>query len=179
MVELRCNHCKSTFYLNNVDKYKGSLVIFECKNCGKRSSSDISTFQNESTIIQDVDNSNTEIVESSIQYQIAKILILDSERKHYLTEGKYTVGRISELKPSIIEISNDTFISRQHFIIIGKAVSKTKIEYSVKDNDSKNGTWVNGIRLKSSEEIYLQHKDQLRAGNTSFEIIFEKLNIPL
>lgn len=179
MVELKCNSCSSTFYLNNVDKYTSKYVTFKCKNCGENSRSDISAYLELPKVGYEKGTSQTEIVESGNQYQIAKIMISKTSLKHYLTEGEYSFGRSSDLKPPTIEVFNDTYISRKHFIIIGKAISKTKFEYRIKDNDSKNGTWLNGARLKPSEEMYLQHNDEIRAGETRFSIVFEQLNIPI
>ena len=58
---------------------------------------------------------------------------------------------------------NDDSVSRDHAFII-----KDKKGYRVLDNESKNGCFVNDIRV---DDHYLQDGDQLRIGNTIFKFL--------
>ena len=58
---------------------------------------------------------------------------------------------------------NDDSVSRDHAFII-----KDKKGYRVLDNESKNGCFVNDIRV---DNHYLQDGDQLRIGNTIFKFL--------
>ncbi len=82
-----------------------------------------------------------------------------SERKFLLTEGKNIVGR----SPDCSVIINEKGVSREHFAIHVKGELVT-----IEDLGSKNGTFVNGKRIKSAE---LKNGDEIIAGECS--LIFE------
>lgn len=60
-------------------------------------------------------------------------------------------------------VLDDTSISKQHACIIWK-----NYQYYVKDLYSKNGTWLNSMKLDSTKIYRLLHKDVLRFASYSF-----------
>lgn len=78
--------------------------------------------------------------------------------------GEYVFGRGSEchIRP------NSDWVSRQHclFRVTPDATA------SVRDLGSRNGTLVNGVRIRS--EITLKHGDQLQVGPLVFELSVEE-----
>lgn len=179
MIQLKCQECTSTISLNNAEKYLNKKVTFQCKSCGASNVCTINESYLSYTSIEETSDLGTEIVESGHQCQIAKIIFLDTEIQHYLTEGEYTFGRESNLKSSMYKVLNDSFISRQHFVITGIAVTKTEFEYLIRDNESKNGTFLNDVKLSPNEEVYLNNDDTIRAGETQFKLVFENLNLAI
>lgn len=81
------------------------------------------------------------------------------ERRFLLTEGKNTVGR----SPDCNIVINEKGVSREHFAVHVKGETIT-----IEDLGSKNGTFVNGKRIKSVE---LKNGDEIIAGECS--LIFE------
>src|ERR1700683_664077 len=78
-----------------------------------------------------------------------------------LSEGEVTIGR---------EASNgipiaDPSVSRKHCLVSGQDG-----RFLVRDLDSRNGTLVNGTRV---EEQWLQHGDEIAAGDSSFVFLLE------
>ncbi|RLB47809.1 MAG: hypothetical protein DRI90_25965 [Deltaproteobacteria bacterium] len=57
---------------------------------------------------------------------------------------------------------HDTTVSRRHFAIL-----RAPDCYLIRDLDSTNGTFVNGVRIK---EAYLQLGQVIRAGQLSFRL---------
>src|SRR5512147_1375474 len=55
---------------------------------------------------------------------------------------------------------DDHEMSRHHFV-----VSAEKGRYSITDQHSTNGTWVNGRRIETAT---LRENDRIRAGSTQF-----------
>lgn len=102
----------------------------------------------------------------------------DKIESYELQLGKNIIGRPSMEKPSTIEIDGDKRLSRQHFIIDVRMDNEIA-RYLLQDNRSLNGTQIiSGKRKRllynSDEQIYLQDRDIIEAGNN---ILFE-LEIP-
>jgi pSer/pThr/pTyr-binding forkhead associated (FHA) protein len=58
---------------------------------------------------------------------------------------------------------DDKEMSRVHFVI-----SPTGNAYQIKDQDSSNGTWVNGQRISA---VTLKPNDRIQAGQTNFVFV--------
>jgi pSer/pThr/pTyr-binding forkhead associated (FHA) protein len=78
-----------------------------------------------------------------------------------LSEAEITIGR----EPSNGIAITDLSVSRKHCLI-----SWQDGRYRVRDLDSRNGTQVNGA---SVEERWLQHRDQIATGDSSFLFLLE------
>ncbi|MGQ9618032.1 MAG: FHA domain-containing protein [Candidatus Aminicenantia bacterium] len=94
-------------------------------------------------------------------FEVPYLIIKTSsgERKFLLSEGKNYVGRSTDCNI----ILNEKGISREHFVIY---VSQN--EFRIEDLNSKNGTFVNGKKIKSAQ---LKNGDEIIAGECS--MIFE------
>src|SRR5258708_34556241 len=73
-----------------------------------------------------------------------------------LAEGEVTIGREASNGIAIVDPS----VSRKHCLL-----SSQGGRYLVRDLDSRNGTLVNGAAV---EEHWLQHGDEIAAGDSSF-----------
>ena len=78
-----------------------------------------------------------------------------------LLEGEITIGREASNGIAI----TDPSVSRKHCL-----VSTEDGRFRVRDLDSRNGTLVNGIAV---EEQWLQHGDEIAAGDSSFLFLLE------
>lgn len=78
-----------------------------------------------------------------------------------LSEGEVTIGREASNGIAIADPS----VSRKHCLL-----SWQEGRFLVRDLDSRNGTLVNGARM---EEHWLQHGDEIAAGDSSFLFLLE------
>jgi transcriptional regulator with GAF, ATPase, and Fis domain len=78
-----------------------------------------------------------------------------------LAEGEVTIGREASNGVAVIDPS----VSRKHCAVLGR-----EGKFQVRDLDSRNGTLVNGAVV---EEHWLQHGDEIGAGDTSFVFLLE------
>lgn len=99
-------------------------------------------------------------------YRIPTLLDTKNSERIYIKSKVYTIGR----KP----IAKDT--TEVDFSIDDKCVSRNhaRIEYKndkfyITDNDSLNGTFINGIKLASNTPYELKHRDCIRFANVEFE----------
>jgi len=102
-----------------------------------------------------------------------KVLIRTSD----LQIGNNTVGRPSKEKPADIEIPNDDYMSRRHFIIdVYRDSRHNRLHYTLSDNHSRNGTFFycevskSQHKLKTDDEVSVAKGDEIRAGKTYFRI---------
>jgi len=79
-----------------------------------------------------------------------------------LSGTEVPVGR----DPSNLLAISDPSLSRKHCV-----VTREGERYSIRDLDSRNGTFVNGIAVKQS---YLQHGDQISAGDSVFLFLLQE-----
>jgi hypothetical protein len=79
-----------------------------------------------------------------------------------LSEGEVTIGREASNGIAVVDPS----VSRKHCVL-----SAQDGRFRVRDLDSRNGTLVNGTGV---EEQWLQHGDELAAGDSSFLFLIEE-----
>jgi transcriptional regulator with GAF, ATPase, and Fis domain len=82
-----------------------------------------------------------------------------------LSEGEVTIGREASNGIAVVDPS----VSRKHF-----QVSWQNGRFRVRDLDSRNGTLVNGTGV---EEQWLDHGDQIAAGDSSFLFLLEEEDV--
>ena len=91
-----------------------------------------------------------------------------------LTADYYTIGRKNNSgpasRPDIEVVTTDMHMSRKHAVIRKRG----KVGFTIKDLGSKNGIVVNGQKIDSDEEIYLNDGDTFRLGNTQFRVSFSE-----
>ena len=81
--------------------------------------------------------------------------------KIYVDKDEFKVGK-SKVH-SDYSIENNTAISRVHVIVIHRDG-----EYYLKDNDSTNGTFVDGERLEPGREVLLKSDMNIKFGDEDF-----------
>ncbi|MDR2586359.1 MAG: FHA domain-containing protein [Prevotellaceae bacterium] len=90
--------------------------------------------------------------------------------------GENTIGRAAPEHQSQIEIQNDEYLSRVHFTIEVSSDAFGRIHYTLFDNHSHNGTSFYCKKTKTKkqlqplERINIVKGDQIKAGDTYFEI---------
>jgi predicted component of type VI protein secretion system len=91
-------------------------------------------------------------------------LILESggERREIRITGPVTIGR----SPSATFPVDDKTLSREHTLVSGQ-----RGHYTVKDLQSKNGTYLNGKLIKQPEA--LKHGDRVKVGPATFMIVWD------
>lgn len=87
----------------------------------------------------------------------------DAGKRLVLQPG--TTSLVGRASWADLALSNDVEISGRHF-----ALECTDVECRVRDMDSRNGTFVNGMR---ASEIAIRHGDKITAGQTIFTVSFE------
>ena len=95
-----------------------------------------------------------------------------------LKEGVNTIGRFSneigDFMPDIALLTKDKRIGRNHCQMVLTRNSKGEFEVILKDNDSKNGTFLDGgfYRLRLGDEIYLSDGETVLIGETTLLLEF-------
>ena len=84
-----------------------------------------------------------------------------------ITKPEFVVGK-SKTRADYA-IANNSAISREHCII----VQRDGVNY-VKDNNSTNHTYVNGVELQPGKEVLLKHKTDIRMGDEEFTFLLRK-----
>ena len=92
-----------------------------------------------------------------------------SQNWEIIPNKKYIVGRSK--KEADISI-NEKLLSRKHAEIV--YYDNTKI--TVKDLDSRNGTFLNKVKVEPSKDIYFNAKDVLSFGTLNNEVVFFNKN---
>jgi transcriptional regulator with GAF, ATPase, and Fis domain len=82
-----------------------------------------------------------------------------------LVEGEVTIGREASNGIAIIDPS----VSRKHCAVLARDG-----KFQVRDLDSRNGTSVNGVAV---QEQWLQHGDEIGAGDSSFLFLLEDQDV--
>ena len=97
-----------------------------------------------------------------------------------IKDGLNTIGRLSnqtnDFRPDIALVTNDRKISRNHCQISRSTNQRGEIDFTLKDNNSRNGTYLNPgqQRLGPGEEVYLNNGDSFVLGETLFSIEFRQ-----
>jgi transcriptional regulator with GAF, ATPase, and Fis domain len=84
-----------------------------------------------------------------------------------LSDGEVTIGREASNGIAVVDPS----VSRKHFLLLAKDG-----RFRVRDLDSRNGTLVNGVPV---EEQWLEHGDEIAAGDSSFLFLLEEEEMTL
>jgi pSer/pThr/pTyr-binding forkhead associated (FHA) protein len=93
---------------------------------------------------------------------VSKPFLLSSklEEKIMVTKAQFKIGRDPEQADYA---SNNKVIGRVHAEVVNEDG-----EYFLIDNDSRNGSYVNGKRLLPNEKMKLKHEDRIKLANEEF-----------
>ena len=93
----------------------------------------------------------------------------EERKKHRSNEqNAYYWGVVLKTKADYA-IENNSAISREHCIVI----QRDGVNY-IKDNNSTNHTYVNGVELQPGKEVLLKHKTEVRLGDEEFTFLLRK-----
>ena len=84
-----------------------------------------------------------------------------------ITKPEFIIGKSKTKADYAIE--NNSAISREHCIVI----QCDGVNY-IKDNNSTNHTYVNGVELQPGKEVLLKHKTEVRLGDEEFTFLLRK-----
>ena len=84
-----------------------------------------------------------------------------------ITKPEFVIGKSKTKADYAIE--NNSAISREHCIVI----QRDGVNY-IKDNNSTNHTYVNGVELQPGKEVLLKHKTEVRMGDEEFTFLLRK-----
>ena len=84
-----------------------------------------------------------------------------------ITKPEFSIGKSKTKADYAIE--NNTAISRVHCIV----VQRDGVNY-IKDNNSTNHTFINGIQLEPGKEVLLKNKAIIRMGDEEFTFLLRK-----
>ena len=84
-----------------------------------------------------------------------------------ITKPEFIIGKSKSKADYAIE--NNSAISREHCIVI----QRDGVNY-IKDNNSTNHTYVNGVELQPGKEVLLKHKTEVRLGDEEFTFLLRK-----
>ncbi len=166
-MNIACPQCRTQNPIPNAAQYQGKTIQFQCINalCGHTV-----TYRFPPT---SVDNDVTYISSKTKQRgENGKLTVLQNEfHAEYtfaLKEGNQSIGRKSLNAKSELQIqTNDTTMSRSHCQIIGqKSKNGASLEFVLKDYNSTNKVYLNGVQLGSGQEAYLSHGDHIKIGNS-------------
>jgi len=93
----------------------------------------------------------------------------DVDRASYLVFNNNKVQLVSQItigrSPDNNIVVDNKLASRHHAI-----VQKIKDDYYIKDLESTNGTFLNGIRIPKDRYVKLNHNDKISIGNENIVI---------
>ena len=84
-----------------------------------------------------------------------------------ITKPEFVIGKSKTKADYTIE--NNSAISREHCTVI----QRDGVNY-IKDNNSTNHTYVNGVELQPGKETLLKHKTEVRMGDEEFTFLLRK-----
>ncbi|MDR0835671.1 MAG: FHA domain-containing protein [Tannerella sp.] len=91
-----------------------------------------------------------------------------------LKRGINTIGRMSPNSKNSIQLNaSDPYMSKNHAIIDVIMQKDRTFEHRLSDNNSKNHTCHNGIKLESGDAVILSRNDTIRMGHTTFKFLTE------
>jgi hypothetical protein len=163
-----CPKCNQKHNINNVEKYLGKTISIHCvnKRCRAQFTCVANTADQPKVILEEEEGT---IVTSKSTAEKAKLIVNLPDIKSVPLDGDITViGKNSTLPDVHIKIGvNDVYMSRKHCCILKNYSTKQQFTgYSLRDLGSKNGTWLNGVKLSGDTEYYLKNNDTIRLGET-------------
>ena len=186
--KFKCQKCNTitTVKIAFLMPYSGKLVVINCANpkCGAQSQIQVPNYNNDLPIIGQSINDEiapTEFpVSQKSSFHFVRLKVLRSEKTEQqsfvLKMKEQSIGRLSSVvndyKPDIAIVTKDRKISKNHFQIIQKKNQLGDTEAILKDEQSANGTFVNGstVPLSPTEQIYLCNGDRIRIGEAIIEV---------
>lgn len=96
---------------------------------------------------------------------IKEAFLIGEENKYEISKGEYVIGRSDSKADIKIKELNCLYVSRTHCKIYNDG---EKLE--VIDIGSRNGTYVNELKLTPKVRVILKNLDKLRLGGCGLEV---------
>jgi len=169
-ITVLCKECNKKSKVEFQQDLCGKKITFRCKKCKAPITMKFpeSMGRNDITFVT---TNNSRILSG------ASILIMGSQKGNEelfdLKEGEQIIGRKSAKKfPEIPIETKDSSVSRLHCVISGFRNSKGELEYTIRDNKSKNGVLLNGLKLSEYDEVYLKSNDEIYLGQMKVKFTY-------
>jgi predicted Zn finger-like uncharacterized protein len=178
-LQIVCKQCKSktVFFVDETKLGKKEHV--RCQHCQKMNLVQIqpaSFFEKlnknmiEGTVInspkKNIDPSYLKLEVKQEQYTEYQTFDIDQER---MSIGrKNSAG--AEYRADVEVVTEDKFMSKKHALFLRKENDL----YTISDLDSTNGTWLNGEKLESFEEVFIEDGDEIKMGRSFFLVTLVK-----
>lgn len=92
---------------------------------------------------------------------VPHLLLLSTNERIKVTKSTFTIGR----DPNNTDYTlYNKVIGRVHAKILSSDGT-----YYIKDNNSRNGTYVNGVKLQPMERVKMKHEDKIKLANEELE----------
>lgn len=101
-------------------------------------------------------NNFTEVLET-----LPYLVRLSTSEKIQINKKIFRLGKAQNY---VDYVCPNSHVSRSHADILSK-----NNEYFIRDNNSTNGTYVNGIRIIGNKEVKIKHEDKIKLANEEFE----------
>ncbi len=166
-MKVPCKHCKTVNTLKISEHNIGKKVRFKCANPVCHNLNQV--FVSE----EDLSGVRTVTLHEDKGMVLGALLeVLPNPNTvsaiFHVEEGLNIVGRASSSKKIEISIkTTDRDMSREHCQIEGRRNKYDSMSYTIEDLDSKNGVYINGIKLEAADKVFLEGNDIIELGNTS------------
>jgi hypothetical protein len=180
VIQLTCRSCKKSFEtdVRPLLKYFDKEVSIPCPIC----QTGVKTLVNKELFINGEGNSDsTKIYVRNESYWVeessGKLKSLSTIQLLPLMEGINCIGRKPDAQDgyNLIKVdTEDRLLSRSH-CLIGVESKDGKWAYSIKDNKSSNGTYLNNEKLHEYDEVFLKNGDLIGIGTISFRFIVDSI----
>lgn len=182
----KCSHQIGVKYVM-LEPHIGKTIKLQCKKCVNTTSVEVNAaLLNQARINQQKQkqsntvpiDSHTEIISSHSQSKVLKCLFLIQRNEDTMAQnievnlGEFILGRrtADDSSNKLSIKTNDDTMSRNHCVINFNKSKSGIYEISIKDNNSKNGTFVNGKLLSEYDIKVLNNRDEIKIGQTKILI---------
>lgn len=162
MKRIRCPKCDNYITFDETKYQEGQSLVFTCEECKKQFAIRIKPKQKEEEEKEEVDKEtlgSITVIENVFGYK----------QEYPLFEGDNSIGR--RCKGTEIDIpieTSDPSMDRRHCVINVKLNKQGKTIYTLKDNPSLTGTFLNNEILGDKDRIKLEDGAVVTIGATTF-----------
>ena len=175
----KCKNCQTKMMVVAKDGMYGSKQAFRCKDCGEITAVMVPAeevfIKKFSAKKPTTSNAGATMISTNMAKQTyLKLEMQESENTKKqvfdIDQEKMTIGRKNnagfKYKPDIEIQTTDNYMSKIH----AQFSRKKDKSFTIADLGSANGTWLNGDKLNSNDEEYVEDGDKIKVGRSYFKI---------
>ena len=173
-IRIKCKRCNRDLTFVITREMVGTSKIIKCPFCNSiheifLNTSLLTKFPQQ--MVADGQGTVIKTPKSESQQLIVDVLSNEyTDSQHFVLSQDYnSIGRKNNAGPScrpdVEIITTDKYMSKKHIVFKKKGNG-----FTLCDNDSTNGTYLNGKKLDKDEEPYLETGDVVRIGRTELKI---------